>query len=154
MSRGRAVFVLRASAALAALCTACSGTLPGQAPPPATPAPSAYPGRCTLLQIQVEDMPPANRDSSRAGLGNQAIVLVATYRPGDRVAGGPISFAFEVQREMADDLSTHLSQHPIVWCVPESTKGGATRYEVEVPVLKGNQPKPVTVPLEVEPQRP
>lgn len=124
--------------------------------PPAAPREIAagYPGRCSLLGLEVMSQSPTARGVSPGDLGTDTVELVATYRPGDSSEPtGPVAFSFRVLEESADDLQAHLAQHPEVACEREVARGGERRLRLEVPPFEdehGNPVEPVQVGDAVE----
>jgi hypothetical protein len=115
-------------------------------PPPRTAQgeTGGYPGRCSLLTLEVMSQPGTAPGVSPDELGFTSTQLVARYRPGDRHGTfGPLSFLFVVRRESVEDLQAHLQQYPEVVCHPPEA-GEADGYVLEVPRFEDDQGNPVS----------
>jgi hypothetical protein len=111
---------------MVAVASTCACTAP-LAPPPQSPATSggsetasAYPGRCSFVELQGMEQPSPGRGITPDNLGMDTIELVATYRPSGGPDRRPVSYAFSVEKEQVDNLRAHLEQQPDILCEGES----------------------------------
>jgi hypothetical protein len=138
MPRAPELCLTVAMIAAAAAAFACASS-----PTPPSPASSgdrattAYPGRCSFVELQAMDRPSPGRGATPDNLGTDSIELVATYRPSGGGQRRPVGYAFRVEEEQVDDLRAHLQQQPEILCEGESAGKDANPKGSSAPTFEG-----------------